>query len=54
MKKTKTIYKVCFDGEVEDEEYDSYSDAVFAADELSSSYHLGGEILEMSNPGDYP
>ena len=54
MKTTKKTYKVCFDGEVEDEEYDSYSDALYVAGELSGSYHLGGEILEMSNLGDYP
>lgn len=54
MKTTKTTYKVCFDGEFEDEEYSSYSDALNAAAELSGAYQLGGEILEISNPGDYP
>lgn len=46
-------YKVLFDGELEDDVFDSEE----AADEyglyLCSCSHLGAEILHMSNPGDY-
>lgn len=46
-------YKVLFDGELEDDVFDSEE----AADEhglyLCSCSRLGAEILHMSNPGDY-
>ena len=47
-------YKILFEGEEEDEVFDSYEEADDYALYLKSCYHLGGEILEMSNPGDYP
>lgn len=47
-------YKVLFAGEEEDEVFDTYEKADKYALYLVSCYHMGGEILEMSNPGDYP
>ena len=47
-------YKIIFEGEEEDEVFDSYEDAEEYALYLVSCYHTGGEIIEMSNPGDYP
>lgn len=49
-----TKYKVIFEGEVEDEVFDTYEEADAYALEMISCYHEGGEILELSNPGDYP
>jgi len=37
-----------------DELYDSYEEAEEAALEDISNWHTGGEVLELSNPGDYP
>ena len=37
-----------------DEEYDTMEDAADQAQEYCSAYKVGGEILNMSNPGDYP
>ena len=34
--------------------YETYDDAEDAALYYISCYHTGGEILELSNPGDYP
>lgn len=34
--------------------YETYEDAVDAALYYIGCYHTGGEILEFSNPGDYP
>ena len=34
--------------------YETYEDAVDAALYYISCFHTGGEILELSNPGDYP
>ena len=47
-------YKILFDGEEEDEVFDAYEEANEYALYLVSCYHTGCEILEMSNPGDYP
>lgn len=47
-------YKIIFECEEEDEVFDSYDEAEEYALYLVSCYHTGGEILEMSNPGDYP
>ena len=47
-------FKIIFDGEEQDEVYDSYKEAEYEAREMVSNYRLGGEILWMSNPGDYP
>lgn len=47
-------YKIIFEGEEEDEVFDSYEEAEEYALYLVSCYHTGEEILEMSNPGDYP
>lgn len=40
--------------ELEDEVYDSYEAADAAGLDNCSCYVEGGEILNMSNPGDYP
>lgn len=37
-----------------DDLYDSYYEAEQAALEYISNWDTGGEILELSNPGDYP
>lgn len=47
-------FKVIFAGVEEDELYDTYEEAEEAARYGMSCYHLGGEILELNNPGDYP
>ena len=47
-------YKVIFDGEEQDEVFDSYDEAVEFAMQQLSDWHAGGEVLELSNPGDYP
>lgn len=47
-------YKVILAGEEQDEVFGSYEEAEDYAGYLISCYHTGGEILEMSNPGDYP
>ena len=38
----------------EDELYDSYEEAESIALDNCGAFHVGGEILELSNPGDYP
>ena len=40
--------------EMMDEVFDSYDEAYEYGCECCSDYVVGGEILEMSNPGDYP
>ena len=47
-------YRIEFEGELEDEVFDTYEEADEYALYLASCYHTGGEILEMSNLGDYP
>ena len=47
-------YKLIFDGEEQDEVFDSYEDAEEEALIELSNWHAGGEVLELSNPGDYP
>lgn len=47
-------YKIIFDGELEDEIYDSYEAAEEQALYSVSCSRQGAEILNMSNPGDYP
>ena len=47
-------YKVIFENDERDEVFDTYEEADEYALYLTSCYHTGGEILEMSNPGDYP
>ena len=37
-----------------DDLFDSYYDAEQEALEFISNWHAGGEVLELSNPGDYP
>lgn len=46
-------YKVIFDGEEQDEVFDTYEDADQHGLYLCSCSELGAEILHMSNPGDY-
>lgn len=47
-------YKIIFEGEEEGEIFGSYEESEEYVLYLVSCYHTGGEILEMSNPGDYP
>ena len=47
-------YKIIFEGNEQDEVFSTYEEAEQYALYLVSCYHTGGEILEMSNPGDYP
>jgi len=42
------------DTEELDDLFDSYEDAEQEALEYISNWHAGGEVLELSNPGDYP
>lgn len=46
-------YKVIFDGEEQDEEFNNYKDADKWGQELQSAERTGAETLHMSNPGDY-
>lgn len=46
-------YKVIFDGEEEDEIFNSEEEAEEYALYLFSCTNSGAEILHMSNPGDY-
>lgn len=46
-------FKIIFDGYEEPEEYDSYDEALEAADEMASNFALGASILYEMNPGDY-
>ena len=48
-----TKYKVIYDGEEQDEVFDSEADAEEHAWYLQSCERLGAETLHMSNPGDY-
>ena len=47
-------YKIVFEGYEQDEVFSTYEEAKNYALYLVSCYHTGGEILEMSNPGDHP
>lgn len=46
-------YKIVFDGEEEDEVFDTEEEAEEYASYLRSCAREGAEILNMSNPGDY-
>ena len=48
-----TKYKVVFDGEEDDEIFDTYEQAEEHALYLCSCTRQGAETLNMSNPGDY-
>ena len=48
-----SIYRIIFDGYLEQEKYNSYEEALEAADEMSSNFQLGASILYEMNPGDY-
>ena len=50
---TMAKYKVEFNGELEDEVFNSEEDAEEYALYLCSCTRTGAEILHMSNPGDY-
>lgn len=39
---------------LDDETFDTYDEAADTAAYYCSCYKQGGEILNMSNPGDYP
>ena len=51
-----TKYKILIGGEEDDEgnTFDTESEADDYASQWESNWHAGGEVLEMSNPGDYP
>ena len=49
----KKKYKIIFDGEEQDEIFDTEEEAEEHALYLSSCSRAGAEILHMSNPGDY-
>ena len=46
-------YKIVFDGEEEDEVFDTEEDAEEYAVYLQGCSREGAEILHISNPGDY-
>lgn len=46
-------YKIRFEGEMEDDIFESEEDAEEYALYLCSCSELGAETLHMSNPGDY-
>ena len=46
-------FKIIFSGYEEPDEYDSYDEALEAADEMVSNFQLGASILSEINPGDY-
>ena len=46
-------YRVIFEGEPDDELYDTEEEAEAAALEMCSDSRIGAEILHWSNPGDY-
>ena len=58
MSKYMVIYHYADGTDEEDDNYGAYWDSEEDAKEAGlyglSCYKLGGEILEMSNPGDYP
>ena len=52
-KYTVTIHFPTYDYDL-DGEFDSEEEAADAACEAISAWEVGGEVLNMSNPGDYP
>lgn len=47
-------FKIIFDGYLEPDEYDSYDEALEAADEMASNFQLGDALLhEIEDPEDY-
>lgn len=40
--------------EVDDEVFDTEAEAEAYGSELCSNYSAGGEVMHLSNPGDYP
>lgn len=46
-------FKIIFSGYEEPDEYDSYDEALEAADEMVSNFQLSASILSEMNPGDY-
>ena len=46
-------FKIIFDGEEQDELFDTEAEAEEHALYLCSCSRLGAELLNMSNPGDY-
>lgn len=54
---TKYRAKVTYsDGssDIDDFEFDTYAEAQDRFSEIENDYRTGGEVLHMSNPGDYP
>ena len=56
MPKEKYVYKLIFSNNtvVSDQKYNSLHEAYAAGLEAISDYNTGGEVLHMSNPGEYP
>ena len=46
-------FRIIFDGYEEPDEYDTYDEALEAAEVMASDFALGAEILMSMNPGDY-
>lgn len=40
--------------EFEEEEFETREEAQEYMDQINSNYHAGMEVLNLSNPGDYP
>lgn len=49
-----SVFKVIFNGELEDEVFNTEQEADSYALDLCNAYAQGGEDLYLSNPGDYP
>lgn len=47
------MYKIRFDGYLEDDIYATYDEAEEAALEMVSNFNTGNEILYAENPGDW-
>ena len=46
-------FRIIFDGYLEPEEYDSYDEALNAAETMADNFATGAAILYEMNPGDY-
>lgn len=55
-RKYKYVYKLIFSDEtiVSDEKYDTLDEALDAGREAINDYNAGGDVLHLSNPGEYP
>jgi len=48
-----SIFKIIFNGEEQDDVFNSYGEAEDYARDLVGAWHEGSETLELSNPGEY-